>query len=531
MVVLNAALLSLLLPAAVLARPNQHEKLHHKRHGHEEGHKPPLPTDIHPCGIHGGPPGLCHPSESDHAPYPTGNITQPGPTGTAGVSTSREVVTISSVIEVVPVPVTPGGHEVTPTGSPNGSGGENGGNGPGGNGGPEECGPATVTVTSAKTVTVTVAGAGSQQSSAPPQKEASPDEKKPPVPEQKAVEHPQPEQQKAEENTALPEQAQPQEKKPKEEAPKAEKAKSEEKHAQPENTQPEQAKSQPQSQPESHPAKPQTEEKNKSPESEHKPESKPENKPQTKQEEKPDTKPEEKPKDTPKKSPTGGKKGILYKDISQAKAMSGHVSWGCNWDSSPIPAIGHASGALPSSMDWVPQMWGPKEPQLSLWEANSKGADYVMAFNEPNQPQGAGGCGPMSPSSAVESYEKIFKSNKAAGQKIISPCVSNEAHEWLETFISSVSSGMKPDAVCFHWYGMNLKELKGVVENFAGLQSKHGIPELWMTEWALNADIPTNDAKELLDWLDNESGVNRYAYNNEKLSGTPGVKQAYCGSS
>ena len=43
-------------------------------------------------------------------------------------------------------------------------------------------------------------------------------------------------------------------------------------------------------------------------------------------------------------------------------------------------------------------------------------------------------------------YEKHLSQNKKNGQKIISPCVSNEAHEWIDTFVGSTS--LKPDILC-----------------------------------------------------------------------------------
>ena len=479
MVVLNTALLSLLIPAAVLARPNQHERLH-KRHDHPY-------------------------SPSNTAPYPTGNSTQTGPTGTgtAVTSYSTDRVTLTSIIEVVPVPVTETssasqGHGGSPSSSPGSSGHP---------GTEDVCGPATVTVTSAKTVTVTVPVAGHKTpESKPAEHAAAPVHKPSPQqkPNEKAKEHPKPNEKPKEhpKTNDKPKEHPKPEVKPETKPEAKPEVKSEAKPA----VHPQEAKPKEDTKPKHQPAA-------KAPETNQKSVEKPKNKSKTN----PQT-----------SSPSGGKKGILYKDLSQANAMSGHVSWGCNWDSSPIPAIGHAAGNL--DFEFVPQLWGPDQIHTDLWAANSQGdhIKYVMAFNEPNQPRGAGGCGPISPSDAVVPYEKHMKDNKAHGQKIISPCVSNEAHEWLDTFIGATN--LKPDVVCFHWYGEDLKGLQSVVSTFSDIQSKHGIPEIWMTEWALNVDIPTNDATKLLDWLENESGIQRYAYNDEKLANTPGVKAAYCGS-
>ena len=436
MVVLRSAVLSLLVPSAVLARGISHEKLH-KRH------------DVHVL-----------PSA---APYPTSNSTVPAQQIATGAAP-----TITKTIDVVPVPVNSDQAGSSPAkagdqgkAAVGGNGANGNGNGDNGNGyvAPAECGPATITVTApVKTVTVT-AGAAAPPSSTPAKKEG-----------------------KAKAAAATPA-AQPVV------------------QTSPEAQQPQQN---------SQPAAPKVAEKLQQPATNDQPSSAPSAQPSS----------------SPKSSPSGLKKGILYADIATANAMGGGIQWGCNWDSSPIPAIGHASGQLGGGMEFVPQLWGPEDVHTSIWSGNSKGAAYVMAFNEPNQPKGAGGCGPMGPSDAIAPYEQYLKPNKDAGQKIISPCVSNDAHEWIDTFISATS--LKPDALCFHWYGNNLSELQAVVATFAAIQSKHGIAELWLTEFALHSDIGSSDAKSLFQWLDSQSGVDRYAYNNHNLVTTPGVHSAYC---
>ena len=215
-------------------------------------------------------------------------------------------------------------------------------------------------------------------------------------------------------------------------------------------------------------------------------------------------------------------RGIVYASLDEANAMGG-IGWGCNWDSSPLPAVGKAKGSL--NYEFVPQLWGPDELHTSLWPGNSAGYPYVMAFNEPNIGKEGGGCGPMTPSDAIAPYESNMKPNKAAGQKIISPCVSNNAPEWLDAFLASTS--LKPDAVCFHWYGETLEGLKAVVPQFKELQEKYSIPELWMTEWAFNVAIEESEMKDVMDYLEGESGVDRYAYNALKMVGMPGIKAAY----
>ena len=513
MVVLNAALLSLLLPAAVLARPNIHEKLHHKRQGG-------LYDNIKPTGY--GP----------TAPFPAGNQTQGA--ATASGSGTGSPVTIQSIISVVPLPPTGGlittggglggpggsggaGESGSPvqTGAPNGGSGEGAGNG-------EVCGPATVTVTSANTVTVTVPAGGAKGPSLAPSapkgsvggagKDSS------------AVEAP-----KASSSpTAAPVQKPVS---PKElELPK-ESASTEKNTPQVDAT----SSAQPAAEKSTTPETPITEEKKVK-----KPADVPQYDGQTPQQPKEETKPKEdtQPKEesqpsapssssapeqssTPSK-PSGDKvkaRGILYDKLDEANAMT-NVGWGCNWDSSELPAVGKAQGSL--NFEFVPQLWGPDSLHTGLWTDNSKGHPWAMGFNEPNIGKEGGGCGPMSPSAAIAPFEDNMRPNKDAGQKITSPCVSNNAPEWLEEFLGSTS--LKVDAVCFHWYGISVEGLKEVVPQFQKLQKDHGIAELWMTEWAFTSDVSKETADAALAYLA-EAGVDRYAYNS--LQFKPNTQAAY----
>ena len=574
MLVLDVALLSCLLPAAVLARPNAHERLHHKRGAFDA---------IHPSGINGASSNP-HPSMGPTAPFPANNVTTGGPSTATGSVTSSAggngPVTISSIITVVPLPPTSGqsslpnspqsGIPGSPSGSPAGPGGS------GGSDNSDVCGPATVTVTQANTVTVTVPAAGS--SSGIPVKddtEGVPDVDAPSsnkLSSNSAVETPavQPETKdkpvvKPKEDKTSADQpihdAQPAAK-PNEEKEAADTVKADtqtaDKPAEEKPASKPEADAQPVAKPaeEKHAAKPQQdataaeeETKVKSPvtpkveEKQSEEETKPaakveaaENHPQSspvvqEKSEKEDSTRKSTGASTPKKSsskPTsGGGKGILYSSLEEANSMTG-MSWGCNWDSSPVPKVGKAQGKL--NFDFVPQLWGPDltdpnvRPHVEAWPGNSKGFPYVMAFNEPNIDLAGGGCGPMEPDAAVGPYEENLQPNKDAGQKIVSPCVSNNAPDWLDSFISQTI--LKPDAVCFHWYGQSAKELESVVKQFQEIQQKHSIDELWMSEWAFNIDVSSDEAQAALEFLEG-SAVNRWAYNSQRFASTPTVKAAY----
>ena len=500
--VFNSALLSLLLPAAVLARPNQHERLHHKRGDFHE---------IKPHGIHGGPPHIyTHPTGTagTTAPFPAGNGTLGGPTatgtgtGTAGSGPGSGPVTIISIISVVPIPMSSG--QTAPyspqsgsSGSPSGTLGGSGGAGSGG-----ECGPATVTVTKANTITVTVAAAGDQTSSASAVLSTTvtyaPTESKPDTVAKPAVKAEIAAKPKAELTAAV----EPVEKKP---AVKVEEAQPKPKVN---------AAAQPVAEVKAA-VKPVVEQKDeaKSPVVGNSPGNSPS---QPSASAVPSTAPS---------TDSAGAKGILYKDLSMAQALTG-MTWGTNWDSSPLPAVGKAQGNL--GYEFVPQLWGSDDVHTYWWSTNSPGHSWVMGFNEPNIGLSGGGCGPMTEGQAKDDYVNLLKVNKAAGQNLTSPCVSNDANDWLDNFLQLAVPELKPDALCFHWYGNDLDGLKGTVETYKAMQAKYEIYEIWMSEWAFLADLSSEDASDVMSFL-KTSGLDKYAYNSLKWTelGTPNMKAAY----
>ncbi|KAL9127845.1 MAG: hypothetical protein Q9217_003364 [Psora testacea] len=559
MVVLNAALLSLLLPAAVLARPNAHERLHHKNAGGPTS----LFDNVKPSGIHGGPPIQ---SGGSVAPFPAGNQTHGAATASSGP------VTIQSTVSIIPIP-SAGGYGKSggaggagQTDSPTQSGAPGGGaGGPGQSGSPIQsgapggggsefldnkavCGAATVTVTSANTITVTAPGAGGQAQSSPtvskgpgegvvegksngaPYNEspkssstattaaAGQVQSSPPATPQGPGEDAVKEKSNSIPYSEAPKTSTASTAAPEQESTTPEKPPVQEKYVEKPSSTPEYQSHSPQQSPVQYQQK--TKENQEKPSSQAPP--KASQVPSSTNQAPASTSSSPPPQSSTTSKSSGGNvkaKGILYATLDEANAMTG-MGWGCNWDSSPKPAVGLASGTL--NYEFVPQLHGPDEVHTSIWARNSANYPYVMAFNEPNIEKSLGGCGPMSPGDAVGPYESHMKANKDAGQKIVSPCVSNNEPKWLDTFIGSTS--LKPDAVCFHWYGETLEQLKSVVLEFQKLQKDHGIAELWMTEWAFNVKISTKDMQEVLTYLDG-AGLTRYAYNALKF--VPAIKAAY----
>lgn len=71
-----------------------------------------------------------------------------------------------------------------------------------------------------------------------------------------------------------------------------------------------------------------------------------------------------------------------------------------------------------------------------------------------------------------------------------------------------------------HWYGDSANDFKSFVEESISFAEAHHLSEVWVTEFALNADISgvTDQAssarfiQDVTSWLDQQSSVARYSY-------------------
>lgn len=75
-------------------------------------------------------------------------------------------------------------------------------------------------------------------------------------------------------------------------------------------------------------------------------------------------------------------------------------------------------------------------------------------------------------------------------------------------------------AAAVHWYGDSVDDFKLFVENATILARSHDLSEIWITEFALNADIggvaddeaTTKFVQSVTSWLDSQTMVTRYSY-------------------
>ncbi|OQD68604.1 hypothetical protein PENDEC_c033G05592 [Penicillium decumbens] len=238
---------------------------------------------------------------------------------------------------------------------------------------------------------------------------------------------------------------------------------------------------------------------------------------------------------------SSGKRGAAYNDPNSVSplANTGALSWAYNWDM-------HLSDSLPSGVEFIPMLWGSKDFGgwvTAIETALSSGSNYIMGFNEPDNPGQAN----MSPSDAASFYNQYI--TPYSGQaKLISPAVTSSSNDgqglsWFTEFMGGCSScGITGLAV--HWYGDTADDFQSFVQKAMNTAQQYGLSEIWITEFALNADVngvgdPATTAEFLnsvLPWLDSQPMVSRYSYfmcaENYLLSGSAlnAAGQAYTSS-
>jgi hypothetical protein len=217
------------------------------------------------------------------------------------------------------------------------------------------------------------------------------------------------------------------------------------------------------------------------------------------------------------KRTSSSKRGAAYNDISTVSALSnsGAVTWAYNW-------AGSLSGSLPSGVEFIPMLWGARD--FGGWLGTvetvlSSGSNYILGFNEPDMSSQAN----MSPSDAASYYRQYITpfSGKA---KLISPAVTSSTDaglglSWFDSFITQCSD-CSISGLAVHWYGNTADEFKSFVTQAINTASSHNLEELWITEFALSADVngsadlatTTAFLNEVIPWLESQTGVTRYSY-------------------
>ncbi|KAJ6090422.1 hypothetical protein N7486_009237 [Penicillium sp. IBT 16267x] len=218
-----------------------------------------------------------------------------------------------------------------------------------------------------------------------------------------------------------------------------------------------------------------------------------------------------------KRASSDSKRGAAYNDVSTVYTLSqtNTISWAYNWVYTLDPG-------LPSGVQYVPMLWGATF--FGGWFAAietllSSGSNYIMGFNEPDMASQAN----MSPSEAAGYYQQYITPYSGSA-KLISPAVTSSTSagqglSWFEEFMTDCSS-CAITGLAVHWYGNSINEFTGFVEEAISTASKYGLEEVWVTEFALNADqggvadqsTTAEFVSEAVAWMDAQPSVTRYSY-------------------
>ena len=220
-------------------------------------------------------------------------------------------------------------------------------------------------------------------------------------------------------------------------------------------------------------------------------------------------------------------RGILYAGSGTSALAAANnfglsnIGWGWNWDSSPAPAIGSAQGTL--NTQYVPCLWSDNSNHIQYWDNNSKNAQFLLAFNEPDLCVDGSACMP-DVSKTAASWKQYLGLKRSPSVKVGTPATTNELNkanvglDYMRQFLKACD-GCKFDFLCFHWYGQpddvnsTPGSLQATITAYKDLASQYSIPEIWLTEFAPTGASSTQ-LQTFLTFLDSDkSGIARYAVN------------------
>ncbi|MCJ1406187.1 hypothetical protein MMC19_000252 [Ptychographa xylographoides] len=223
--------------------------------------------------------------------------------------------------------------------------------------------------------------------------------------------------------------------------------------------------------------------------------------------------------------PSGAKRGVVYNTASLCAPFASQtaIGWGYNWGASP--------SGLPSSLNYVPMLWGLNGQQDSFVAqtkaslANLAAADRsIMGFNEPDEASQYGGSALSPPDAAAGwiTYMQPFAGTARLGAPAVTNANSTSplmGIPWLQAFDTACAGKCVYDFVPCHWYGWDggsaQAQATALQTYLHAVYAAVGKP-LWLTEFSAMplGDQATNTAflDIMLPWLDGQGFVERYSF-------------------
>ena len=226
------------------------------------------------------------------------------------------------------------------------------------------------------------------------------------------------------------------------------------------------------------------------------------------------------------------KRGVGYGSHSpeDMAVMSKGISWWYNWGITPDLAIKDTYQNY--GVEYAPMTWGGTfdEAALRTYISTHKDVKYLLAFNEPQFIDQSN----MTPTQVAALWPTVEKIANDYGLKIVSMalnfcgnCVKDPAGNpyytpwvYLDDFIK-ICPSCRIDAIAIHAYMPDVGGIQWYVNQF----KKYNKP-LWLTEfcaWETATTLQTQEQMmtSVLDYLENDASVQRYAWFIGRSNGHP----------
>jgi hypothetical protein len=211
------------------------------------------------------------------------------------------------------------------------------------------------------------------------------------------------------------------------------------------------------------------------------------------------------------------KKGIgLSSDYGLKQLLSLNVSWFYNW------------GVTPSFNTTAPFFVPMIYSKNTINKILPTNYSYVLGFNEPDNDQQAN----MTAAAAYQLWPNILTlaQNVKPTALIGAPAMAGtsiDAGTWLPTFMSN---NPKVDFITIHWYKGTSSDK--FISDIKSIINYYKLP-VWITEFAPQTSSSSKDSPlkytqsdvnnfimNVINWMESEPMVQRYAWHNSKVSGS-----------
>lgn len=210
-----------------------------------------------------------------------------------------------------------------------------------------------------------------------------------------------------------------------------------------------------------------------------------------------------------------GKRGLAYHNITPTKYFDAgsEITWAYNY--------GSQSDGL-QSFKYVPMLYDAKAATLTSWDTDvttaiEAGSLSLLTFNEPDQTISVGGTD-IDPAIAASIY--IRHVQPYAGKIALgSPAISQKDQklEWLSRFMVSCTD-CTIDFLAIHYYASTLDVTAATSDMARWISNAYSLFQrpIWITELGVlpvaTQEQSSDIMKAMLDWLDNQDYVVRYAW-------------------